>query len=291
MTRARDYLSLSTFARIQKPQRPSPFLTEVAGNLPIFTTLPDAPAPEAVHDEEALVELSFSDLAAYAECGLAFRLRRLLGFQPPLVAELGFGKAVHHVMRHVAEFVQAMGRVPSEDELTAVLEDEFYLPAANWAGYREMRADAKTLVSEYIAKHPDDLMKVWAVERPFELHLGEATILGRADVIIDRSNGGTERLKIVDYKTAAQEDGAFDFQLQVYTDAGRREGLAVDGAYVHEMKSGERKPVDIEPGVIAAAEERVRSLVGNLRVREFDPNPGPRCGRCDVRPLCRHRMS
>ena len=289
MTRARDYLSLSTFARIQRPQRPSPFLTEVAENLPIFTTLPDAPAPEAAHDEVALVELSFSELAAYAECGLAYRLRRLLGFQPPLVAELGFGKAVHHVMRHVAEFVQANGDVPSEDELTAILEEEFYLPAANWAGYREMRADAKALVSEYVTRHPDDLKKVWAVERPFELHLGEATILGRADVIIDRSDDATERLEIVDYKTAAQEDGAFDFQLQVYTDAGRREGLTVAGAYVHEMKSGERKPVDVASESIVSAEERVRSLVGDLRRRQFDPNPGTRCRRCDVRPLCRYR--
>lgn len=290
MTRARDYLSISTFARIRNAQSPSPFLTDVSGgNLTFLTTLPDPPPPEATYEDEPTVELSFSDLAAYAECGLAYRLRRLLGFQPPLVAELGFGKAVHHVMRHLADFVQAKGRVPNEDERTTILEEEFYLPAANWAGYREMREDAKTLVSEYLTKHPDELKKVWAVERPFELHLGEATISGRADVIIDRSDGTTERLEIVDYKTAAKEDGSFDFQLQVYTDAGRREGLLVEGAYVHELKAGERKPVDVTPGSIGRAEERARDLVADLRRRRFDPNPGTRCRRCDVRPLCRHR--
>lgn len=290
MTRARDYLSLSTFARIQKAQSPSPFLTDVSdGTLPFLRTLPDPPAPEAAHDEELVVELSFSDLAAYAECGLAYRLRRLLGFQPPLVAELGFGKAVHHVMRNLAEFVQARGRVPTEDELTAILEEEFYLPAANWAGYRHMREDAKTLVGEYLTTYPDELKKVWAVESPFELHLGGATISGRADVIIDRSAGTTERLEIVDYKTAAQEDGSFDFQLQVYTDAGRREGLLIDGAYVHELKAGARKPVDVTPDSIARAEEQARQLVADLRLRRFDPNPGARCRRCDVRPLCRYR--
>jgi DNA helicase-2/ATP-dependent DNA helicase PcrA len=291
MTRARDYLSLSTFARTpKKAQSPSPFFTTVSdGSLPHLAKLPDPPPPETSHEEEPIVELSFSDLAGYAECGLAYRLRRLLGFQPPLVAELGFGKAVHHVMRHVAEFVQANGHMPDDADLTAILEQEFYLPAANWAGYREMREDARLLVSEYLTKYRDDLDKVWEVERPFELHLGEATISGRADVIIDRSGGAAERLEIVDYKTAAQEDGAFDFQLQVYTDAGRREGLAVEGAYVHELKAGNRKPVDVTPSAIVQAEERVRVLVAGLRGRRFEPNPGARCRRCDVRSLCKHR--
>ena len=291
MTRARDYLSLSSFARTPKQyQGPSPFLTVVSGgNLPTLSRLSDPPPPEAAHDEEAIVELTFSELAAYGECGLAYRLRQLLAFQPPLVAELGFGKAVHHVMRHVAEFVQSNGHVPDDAELNSILEHEFYLPAANWAGYRGMREDARALVSEYLTRHPDELHKVWEVERPFELHLGEATISGRADVIIDRSGGGADQLEIVDYKTAAQEDAAFDFQLQVYTDAGRREGLAVEGAYVHELKVGERKPVDVTPAAITQAESRVRGLVGDLRGRRFDPSPGERCRRCDVRMLCRHR--
>ena len=39
---------------------------------------------------------------------------------------------------------------------------------------------------------------MWAVERPFELHLGDAVEwLGRADVIIDESVG-EERLTIVE---------------------------------------------------------------------------------------------
>ena len=49
------------------------------------------------------IALSFSELAMFIDCGLAFRLRELIGFQPRLAPELGYGKAVHHVMRAVAE--------------------------------------------------------------------------------------------------------------------------------------------------------------------------------------------
>lgn len=83
MTRARDYLSLSTFARIQRTQPPSPFLTAVSrGRLPTLQVLPDPPAPERTEDEVPVIEITFSDLAAYRECGFAYRLRRLLGDLP-----------------------------------------------------------------------------------------------------------------------------------------------------------------------------------------------------------------
>jgi len=291
MTRARDYLSLSCFDRIRQPQQPSPFLAAVARDLPLVDRLPDPAPPEKASAEDNVVDASFSDLALYLECGFAYRLRRLLGFQPPLVPELGFGKAVHHVMRVIAEFVQDNQRVPKEEEIARIIGDEFYLPAASRAGHQEMGRQAAELVATYVENHEEDLRKVWAVERPFELHLGEATIAGRADVVIDRSIDGVERLEIIDYKTATEQLESFDFQLQVYTDAGQREGLVVDGAYIHDMKTGDRTPVDVSEDALLRAERKVRDLIIGLERRQFGPNPGERCGRCDVRLLCKARMT
>jgi DNA helicase-2/ATP-dependent DNA helicase PcrA len=128
------------------------------------------------------------------------------------------------------------------------------------------------------------------VERPFELHLGGVTVIGRADVIIDESNG-EERLSIVDYKTAAAEGEQHGFQLQVYTDAGRREGLTVERAFVHDLRNASRLEVDVQESTIDEAEDIVFDLTGKLRARTFEPNPGiERCARCDVKRLCRARM-
>ncbi len=63
-------------------------------------------------DSDDPISITYSELAAFIECGYAFRLRDLIGFQPRLAPELGYGKAVHHVMRAVAEVTKASGACP-----------------------------------------------------------------------------------------------------------------------------------------------------------------------------------
>jgi DNA helicase-2/ATP-dependent DNA helicase PcrA len=289
VTRARDYLSLSTFDFIQKAQSPSPFLTDVAATVKRRNMLPAPPAPQQGADGEEVLDITFSDLSAFQECGLSYRYRRLLGFQPPIVPELGYGKAVHHVLRHVAEFVREKGRTPNAKQLDAIFDREFYLPAATVVAHRQMRQRARKLVDAYLAEWESDLHNTWAVERPFELHLGDATVSGRADVIIRDGDNGIESLAIVDYKTAADGHTSHDFQLQVYTDAGRREGLDVAAAYVHDLKNTKRLTVDVGDAAIEGAEARVGGLIIDLRAKDYSPRPGEVCMYCDVRLLCAHR--
>jgi DNA helicase-2/ATP-dependent DNA helicase PcrA len=290
MTRARDFLSLSTFERISQKQTPSPFLLEVAnGSITSLAELPAPPSPEPSGDEQGVLEITFSELAQYRECGMQFRLRTLIGFQPPLVPELGYGKAVHHVLREVAQFVGRLRRVPNEKDLDRLFDEGFYLPAANRFAHREMRRQARALVERYLSEWEDDLHRVWEVERPFELHLGGVTVVGRADVIVDHSNG-EERLSIVDYKTAAAEGEQHGFQLQVYTDAGRREGLTVERAFVHDLRNASRLEVDVAEPAVVEAEDLVVELTDRLRARFFEPEPdADRCSRCDVKLLCKAR--
>lgn len=84
-------------------------------------------------------------------------------------------------------------------------------------------------------------------ERPFELHLGDAVVSGRADVILDPEDGVIIGLVIVDYKTSTSGDGSHDLQLQVYANAGRRENLDVRAAHGLDLKRGERTSVDVAP--------------------------------------------
>ena len=64
-----------------------------------------------------------------------------VGFPPDpeqeLALEMGYGKAIHHVLRQLAERARTEGRVPTAVEAREILEAEFYAPFANkpaWQG-------------------------------------------------------------------------------------------------------------------------------------------------------------
>jgi DNA helicase II / ATP-dependent DNA helicase PcrA len=289
MTRARDWLSLSRHERIKNRVAASPYHLEVTG----YAAAPPLPIPpvERIVKEDAdePITLTFSELAAYRTCGFAYRLRNLLGFQPFLAPELGYGKAVHHVLRAVAEYTLRHGRPPDYQEVWRMLDEGFFLPAASKPAHHLLKESARQLLSSYMTEYDDDLWRVWETERPLELHLPTAIITGRADVILDKEGGETESLAIVDYKTSTDPETRDDYALQlaVYTDAGRREGLNVRAAYVHDLKAADRDPVDVSPEAIAASEQIVEDAVRSLRARNFSARPGHPCRRCDVRRLCK----
>ncbi len=96
-------------------------------------------------------------------------------------------------------------------------------------------------------------------------------------------------MAIVDYKTSTAGDVAVHaLQLQVYTDAGRREGLDVRGAYVHDLKAAQRDPVPVDIASIAAAERVVSDAARRIRARTYTASPGTHCRGCEVRTICRH---
>src|SRR6266542_479430 len=287
LTRARDWVSISRHERVT---------TRAVGASPYYRALqqheldPAAIVPPPIDtagDADQTIELTYSELAAYLDCALAYRLRNLVGFQPRLAPELGYGKAVHHVLRTVADQTQATGKIPTDAEIDAILDASFFLPTANKPAHRQLKDAARRLINEYTATHADDLFRIWETERPFELHLDCITVVGRADVILDREGGVPTALAILDYKTSTTVGAEHGLQLQVYADAGRREGLDVRGAYIHDLKAGARLTVDVDEAAIESAEAKVQEAADRLRVRDYTPSPGPQCRSCEVRPVCR----
>ena len=57
-------------------------------------------------------------------------------------------------------------------------------------------------------------------------------------MILDEEDGVISSLAVVDYKTTADEHRDYERQLQMYADAGLREGLNVRAAYVHDLNAG-----------------------------------------------------
>jgi DNA helicase-2/ATP-dependent DNA helicase PcrA len=275
----------------------SPYLTELAESVgcdepPVLESLPspEPPAELRIPDSPPL-ELGYSDLADYEDCGYAYRLSRVFGFERELVSELGYGRAVHHVLRQVAEHARETGHVPAGKELDQLIDRELYVPYANEATYANMSRSVRFIVGRYVRDWSEDLARVWATERPFEMHLGDGILAGRADVILDEEDGRVNHLAIVDYKTATDEhrDERYEMQLTIYAAAGEQEGLQVDACYLHELKNSERRHVDAttkkREWAVAWAAERVREIASGVYPVKAEQE---KCDKCDFKLICRH---
>jgi CRISPR/Cas system-associated exonuclease Cas4 (RecB family) len=60
----------------------------------------------------------------------------------------------------------------------------------------------------------------------------------------------------------------------------------VRGAYVHDLKAAAREPVPVDLITVEHAERTVADAADRMRSRDYRPNPGPRCRRCEVRTIC-----
>lgn len=288
LTRARDWVSVSRHTRVTtKAVAPSPYYLELLHHEtdPASIQVPDF---ESRGTETPPIEITYSELATFLDCAMAYRLRNLVGFKPRLAPELGYGKAVHHVLRTVAERTRVTGHAPDEAATERILDADFFLPTANKVAHRKLKQAAQRLITEYVTDHEDDLHRVWETERPFELHLDGITVIGRADVILDKEGGVPGSMAILDYKSSTRQASDADLQLQVYSDAGRREGIDVRAAYVHDLRRGERTLVDVSAPSINQAESQVLQAGERLRARDYTPSPGQRCRTCEVRTVCGH---
>jgi DNA helicase-2/ATP-dependent DNA helicase PcrA len=298
VTRARDAVYLSTFERIKNHCEPSPYLEEIAASNGGLQKLSRLPVPGLPDDPKNAVppvlEIGFSDVAHYEECGYRYCLSETYGFQQELAPEMGYGKAIHHILRHIAEKTRETGKVPTKSQARQIMENEFYLPFANRPGFEEMKTRAGYVVERYLNAYASDLERVWAIEMPFELQVDGGIVDGKADVILDMVDGRPGRLAIVDYKSAKalSAEERFHFQIQVYTAAGRGEGLEVASGYLHDLTDGHRDDVDVGDEAAKAAVARLGRSVQDIRRGHFPPcGEKETCRRCDYKVICRHSKS
>lgn len=292
MTRARDWLSLSRHKHVKSKKltaTASPYYSDLSAHEFDAEAIQVPALSTTVAPEDELI-ISYSDLAAFMECGHAFRLRQRLGFRPRIAEAIGYGRAVHHILRTIAEITKAKGKVPDKKAIAKLLDSNFFLPNASKFMHQRLRQGAEKLIDSYVAKHSDDLRRTFETERPFELHLPGVTIVGRADVILDYENGVPKALALVDYKSATDGEQSFDLQIQVYADAGKREGLDVQAGYVHDLATGSRESVDVSNEALKQAEAVTIKAADELKSRVFQAKPEKsRCGICEVRTICKSR--
>ncbi len=274
--------------------------------------------------------LSYSALADYERCAYRFYAERMLGIATPPgrghpeaaadgepAAEaatgavrdrrLGFGNAVHAALERSANEGWA---APGNERLAALL-------AAEGAGGEEELARARAMIDGWLGS--ELLAEVARAESrsevPFALELGGAIVRGQIDLLV-RARGPVEgQLEllgaagvptVIDFKTDRLDErgaeplaGRYASQRELYAlalDAAGARGPAraeqVRAIHVFLEAPGEPVSEVFDAARLAAAGERLRSLIALIRGGRFEPTPSPSHSVCFGCPaaerLCPH---
>lgn len=152
LTRAKELLAVSWFNEHRASRaKPSRFLTRNLRTAFDEAVTRGVATPVVVGggEGEDPLELDFSSLVTYENCGYRWWLRHGCGFQPPVAPELGFGKLLHHVVAKLARRATA-GRAPSSEDVDAILDDGFYLPFAGPIPAQQLRESIRTRAKAYL---------------------------------------------------------------------------------------------------------------------------------------------
>jgi DNA helicase-2/ATP-dependent DNA helicase PcrA len=295
LTRAKELLVVSWFSGHRvSVARPSRFLTRqlkpaLEDVLRLGQGNPEA-MPALTTDE--LLELDFSSLMTYLECGYRYWLRHVCGFQPPLVPELGFGKLLHHLIAELARRA-ADGSPPSEGDVDQVLEDAFYLPFASTIPRMKLREAARRRAKAYVRNYGEELIRAVQPEGRFEVPLANARVRGRIDLMLRAASGEANQVELIDFKTSENRPPSelHQNQLRLYAAAAEKLGLEPVRLAIHDLDADEGGRFDVPDDEAEREEfqEKLERWVAGIRESRFDPiEDRSFCPQCDFRRFCRY---
>jgi DNA helicase-2/ATP-dependent DNA helicase PcrA len=294
LTRAKELLVISWFEKHKrKAAVPSRFLTRhLKQSLALVKKFGSA-SPAAAVDaaEEELLDVDFSSLVIYQECGHKYWLRYICGFQPPLAPELGYGKLLHHV---VAELSRngAIGITPTDASVNQILNKDFYLPYAGPVPASKLRDAALRRLKRYVQQFGSELLRTLRQEARFEVPLENARVLGRIDLMLRANERDAKSVELIDFKTSANRppSEAHKNQLRLYALAAERMGFEPVTLAIQDLDAdkGGRIIVSHDKAERDAFREKLQTWVDGIRSRTFPPTLDKKpCRACDFRRFCR----
>jgi DNA helicase-2/ATP-dependent DNA helicase PcrA len=323
MTRAQKYLVLSGARNnigYSQQQNESRYYEEILQqeHPGVMTSTEPDPSPRERREIPAEVQdyiypTSFSDLRYYQKCPYDYKLRKIYGFAPPIDQSLGFGFAVHDLLREMHERHEEGGSLTmSRGEIRQRVRDEdrFYLRYAAGSIDENLRDAAEEMLVRYSENYQDELQNTYRSEVPFEILLtdddsgGTALVSGAIDLLERRDPETNEivEVDIVDFKTGDEPDEDREdeelrdnrFQVKLYGLVTQAEFdlEAVDG-YIHFLgeEGDERVQVDLANPALKQVEILVQQHVERIMGRDFFADPETdKCSRCDFEMICPHAV-
>jgi DNA helicase II / ATP-dependent DNA helicase PcrA len=319
LTRCRKFLNISSPNR--RGKKPTDYFNEIEHDY-IQTSGYISPRPSGRPQAPlnvGLLPTTYTDLNYFWRCPFEYQLRALMGFNPGVGEQYGYGQQIHNILTEI--HMKALeGNYPSVEELSNLVNKRFHLRYTKDKPFEILRDSAEASLRRFIERYPDHGRYILHAEKPFEFVDAEsgALINGTIDLlerIEELPTGETSRIPVgvVDFKAHGWKRASDFFrarneavaQLQLYAIAVR-EALHMEPrtAQVHFLTPKpppadlklegvtEDVKVDISPQQLNRMRARIQSTVleikNSIEKRHFALKgcATGHCPRCDFRRFC-----
>lgn len=286
MTRAGNNLILASSRKKEQSrfveEIPEQYITELNPK-PVMA---DVDQRFSLQRRDDLESTSFTQISYFTQCPLRYGLLFDYGFERTDQPQFFYGISVHRTLERFFTEIRG-GADPTVDRLLSCLDTEWidrgYIGEEQETRFRNK---AEEILTTYLTQHKGDLEKIAYVEHPFSILEDQVRIEGKMDRV-DRLESG--KLRIIDFKVGeTEEPGPWEvFQLHLYALACERTlDEEVADCRFHFLSSDESLPVEYTEEVREKTLTRLKSVLTKMKEREYSPNPGDYCQRCDFRGFC-----
>lgn len=311
MTRAKEKLTLCSVSK--KSTKPSVFLTkDIADSLknPKVARCIELPefdesqwlqqltrppfsrqrAAEKRRPVEGGLRLSFTQLDCYEKCPQQYWFKFEAKLPEPESSALLVGSIVHQCLEKFFD----KDRTESIDSCLEDFDKKFDERLKRTAVLTERdRQLGKTGIETYLKSEVELKPKVVAVEKQFDLMVGEHLLKGKIDRV-DETEGG---YRVIDYKTgkgkedgdkAAERAAKSSLQFSIYALAAKEcFNWEVKDFAFHYIYSNQKLHTERSDSDLKKTKERILQLAEQIKAQDFGPRPEKmKCGYCPFRELC-----
>ncbi len=233
------------------------------------------------------IALSLSDILLFVECPFQYGLRKVIGVQPPIGDELGFGQSLHElIQRRIQEGFW------NPSTMQTKVDEYVHLPYMSDA----QEAHAKNRILSYLEALEEQ--RYFDVVTETELPIRHAVEGGIVSGIVDSIRPSENGHVVIDWKSSVHEEflSRYERQLQFYSATLSELGYAVTGAEIVDVRRTAdssnlvRTTIDVSLLAQNRIMDEIRNAVRDIRDHQFDPVPAKDvCKACDVSQICGRR--
>ncbi len=246
-------------------------------------------------EEPIPMTLNFSLLSNYFDCPYRFKLSNFYGFVQPYMSAQGYGKMLHEIMMHIHNAWIDKKKLSDED-IDKIAEEALYLPFASEPQLEKSLEGARKCAHAYVKQNEKDADKMIASELDINIEMGDGvSVNGRIDLVRKIDDGGSDKVAIVDLKSAGKdaEQCLNAEQLKIYA-LGYQQmtGENADYLMIYNLDApdgSKNAGEDIRQETIIEVQDKIKEAAGCIRNSELPRDKGEKCVNCYVRGLCEIR--